>query len=91
MDAKRIAFNNSIFAHAALTNLRLRESEYSGAPPIAVDKEQPLRGLEFVDCHVKADTLAISADSGIKTFSYYLDEDYAEACPDNFACWSPER
>ncbi|MFJ4429207.1 hypothetical protein [Streptomyces bobili] len=87
LDVKRVAFNESVFAHPALTDLCLRESEYCGGRSIAVDREQPLRRLEFVDCRVKADTLAIAADSGIKTFRYYLDEDYAEACPDNFGVY----
>ena len=83
LDVERVAFNDSVFAHPTLTDLRLRLSEYVGGSSIAV-KEEPLRRLEFEDCHVKADTLTIAAGSGVKTFSYYLDEDYAEACPDNF-------
>ncbi|WP_171166768.1 hypothetical protein [Streptomyces sp. I05A-00742] len=101
LDVKRVAFNDSVFAHPALVDLRLRESKYVGGSPIVVDKEQPLRILEFHDCLVKVDTLAIAADSEVRRFRYYLDEDYAEACPDNFdvygkhleeitinACWT---
>jgi hypothetical protein len=100
LDAKRVEFNDSVFAHPLLRDLRLEQSKYVGPPQIAIGAT-PLRKLEFDDCHVKADTVTISRESQLKSFSYRLDEDYAEACPDNFdifgarleeisinACWT---
>lgn len=101
LEVRRVAFNESVFTHPTLTELRLRESKYVGGPALTIGGEQPLRKLEIEDCQVKADRLAIAPDSVVKTFRYYLDEDYAEACPDNFdlygerleemsinACWT---
>lgn len=101
LDLKQVAFNDSVFAHPVLKDLRLRESKYVGAPRIAIGEAQQLRKVEFDDCHVKADTLSIAPESQLKIFRYFLDEDDAEACPDHFeilgtrleeitvdACWT---
>ncbi|MEV0385739.1 hypothetical protein [Nonomuraea sp. NPDC050643] len=101
LDVQRVVFNDSVFAHPVLQDLALRQSEYVGPPQIAIRAPHPLRNIEFEDCHVKADVLSIAPESPLKVFRYYLDEDYAEACPDRFeilgtrleeitvnACWS---
>ena len=101
LDVKQIAFNDSVFAHPTLEDLRLQVSEYVGPPRIVLGEAKSLRTIEFNDCHVKADALAVVPESHLKMFRYYLDEDYAEACPDRFeilgtqleeitidACWS---
>ncbi|SEG31539.1 hypothetical protein SAMN04489712_104362 [Thermomonospora echinospora] len=101
LDVKRVTFNGSVFAHPVLKDLRLQESKYVGDPRITVGEAQRLRKLEFDDCHVKADTLAVAPESQLKIFQYFLDEDYAEACPNHFeilgtrleeitinACWA---
>lgn len=101
LDVKRAVFDDSVFRHPTLTDLQMRQSRYTGSPEITIGEEHPLRKLDFEDCHVKADRLVIAAGAPLKTFRYRLDEDYAEACPDNFdiygerleeitinACWS---
>ncbi|NUW34394.1 hypothetical protein HTZ77_23575 [Nonomuraea sp. SMC257] len=101
LDVQRVVFNDSVFAHPALRDLKLVESKYVGGPQIVIGATAPLRKVEFEECHVKADVLTIAPESPLKVFRYSLDEDYAEECPDRFdvlgagletiainACWT---
>jgi hypothetical protein len=84
LDVKGVMFSESVFIHPVLKDLRIQDSKYLGDRRIIIGEGQQLRKLEVIDCHVDADTLAIAPESQIKIFNYYLDEDYAEACPNHF-------
>lgn len=81
LDVKGVMFNDSVFTHPVLKDLRIQKSKHVGDRRIIIGEGQQLRKLEIVDCHVEANTFAIAPESQIKIFRYYLDEDFAEACP----------
>lgn len=84
LDADRVTFSDSVFASPAMKELRLQRSTYVGGPQSTISEARESRKLELIDCHMKVDTLTIPSESQLRTFRFYLDEDYAEACPDHF-------
>ncbi|HEY1178230.1 MAG TPA: hypothetical protein VGF17_18905 [Phytomonospora sp.] len=85
LEAARITFDETPLAHPSLTSVTLRESNYTGRPRELTVAESPLRKLVFDDCIVDADRLTVAAGSRLRTFEFWLDEDFAGTCPDDFA------
>jgi hypothetical protein len=83
LDMKSVAVNASVFAHPALTTLRLSESDYGGAD-IAIGcgagttDGHALRELEIADCQFDIGTVTVGPASELESFYFSLDEDYME-------------
>lgn len=83
LEITRVRFNDSPFAHPVLNAVRLKESHYEGPRELTLG-EVPLRRLVFDDCVVAADRITIARESRLTRFEFWLDEDFADTCPDHF-------
>lgn len=82
LNLKRGRVNESVFVHPTLERLELLEVTCRGPQEILIGDEAsegPLQMMSMMDCNISAKTFTIGPAAQLKTFRYYLDEDFSES------------